>query len=352
MKIEEMLDAQFWGNQFRTIIKKMSFRRKHQVELLEDLFATSGSGVPLIECFELFVKNYEGAVRQVSTEAWQSLNRGHKMASGLKGWYPDEVVMPLYIAEEQGILDKTLPRVLGYLQSSAAGLSLFVAKMLYPAFIFIIAYTMASTVDQSFYSIIKDTVPIHEWPEEGQTIYLFWRFVLEHFVLACLLVLLSVIGVRYALVNFTGSFRDRLDHFPIFKQYRMMQASIFLQMFGLLIRNVSPLDAIELIEKGASPYLKSHLYKMKGIIGVGHKDSVRFLKTGLLDKSLSNRLMTLSRTNDFEDVIVRMGEQTLKDTERKLRKAADFMGYTFLFIAGLAMASVVIGTMTVAQSLG
>lgn len=354
MNLVMLFDAERWQRYMITKWRQtVSFNSQAQIVLLEDLISQIDSGVPTLDAFTLFSGNYKGDTKKVCQSVIRALNEGNLMVDGLKGWFPEEIVLSIRVGEQQGLLVPTLRNVIDYLQANTGGLRLFISKTTYSMLLTVMAFVMAMNVNDGFYSVVKQIKPMEEWPSDAVTIYGFWQFMIQYWWL--LLLSLCAVGafISYQLANSIGDIRTRMDDLPIYKQYRLQQGAVFLKNLGLLLQNGTSLnESINEIEKGSTRYMRYHLRRMRQKLATGDGNEGDVLNTGLLQAETINRLRTLADVNDFELAMVRLGEQTLNMTVERLEAASETFKYLTIALSGALITSVFMGSMSLAQSLG
>lgn len=354
MNLVMLFDAEQWQRYMITKWRQtVSFNTKAQIALLEDLISQLDAGVPALNAFTLFAANYQGDTKQVCQSVIRALNEGGLMVDGFKGWFPEEIIISIRVGEQRGLLVKTLRNVIDYLQANSGGVILFLSKSAYSLMIMVMAFIMAVNVNDGFYSVVKEIKPMEEWPSDAVTIYSFWEFMIQYWWL--LLLSLCAVGafISYQLANSIGDIRTRMDDLPIYKLYRLQQGAVFLKSLGLLLQNGTSLnESITEIEKGSTQYMSYHLRRMRHKLATGDGNEGDVLNTGLLQTETINRLRTLADISDFEVAMVRLGEQTLTMTIKQLEAASEIFKYLTIALSGALIASVFVGSMSLAQSLG
>ncbi|MFT6905821.1 MAG: type II secretory pathway component PulF [Oleiphilaceae bacterium] len=353
LDVDKLLDPQYWKVSSRKFYKKnIAFSKKEQIELFKDLSRQLRSGVSILEAFLLFAQNYDGTIGDVSKDVIKSISEGGMIADGINDWAPDEVVTSLRVGETQGVLESTLDNIVDYLNATSAGLGLFIAKSIYPVMIIGMATIMAYFVDENYYKLLEEFLPLERWPESSILMYRTWGFILDNGLLIILAFLAIGTLISNQLSRLTGKSRMTLDEYPIFKGYRVQQGAIFLKTLGLLLINgVSLKDALSEIERSSTPYMTFHIRRMRQKIAAGVVNEGDSLSTGLLTKDTVNRLKTLSSANDFEVAMVELGNQTLDDSVKKLTLSATLLQTILMMIAGLAIASAILGPFLLSQAL-
>jgi|GEM_PF-6238390 len=88
--------------------------------------------------------------------------------------------------------------------------------------------------------------------------------------------------VKYLSRIYTGQYRRLLDN-NIFLTERMRSASRFIGVYGLLKKyGLSLSDILAEADKNETPYLRSHLKKMRKLMAMGNTSEVSNINTGLL----------------------------------------------------------------------
>ena len=354
MNLVMLFDAEQWQRYMITKWRQtVSFNSQAQIILLEDLISQIDSGVPTLDAFTLFSGNYQGDTKKVCQSVIRALNEGGLMVDGFKGWFPTEIIISIRVGEQQGLIVPTLRNVVDYLQANSGGLRLFLSKTPYSLMLMMMAFVMAININDGFYSVVKEIKPMEEWPSEVVTIYLFWQRLIQYWWLLLLSVCAVGAFISYQLANSIGDIRTSMDDLPIYKQYRLQQGAVFLKNLGFLLQNGTSLnESITEIEKGSTRYMRYHLRRMRQKLATGDGNEGDVLDTGLLQTETINRLRTLADVNDFESAMIRLGEQTLTMTVKRLEAASEIFKHLTIALSGALITSVFVGSFSLAQSLG
>lgn len=353
IEMSVLLSHHYWKDEIDAYWKmNVSFSKKEQIVLFEDLISQIDSGVTTIEAFSLFVKNYDGATKTVCQAVIKAQNEGVALADGFKGWVSPEVITSLKVGEEQGVLSETLRSVVAYLKAGTSRSSLFIAKATYPFFIICVCVVMANYVNSGFYELILTLKPISEWPSISSGSYYFWGFIIDYWMFIILAMIIFALVINYNLKRLVGEWRHTFDSFPIFKSYNQQQSAIFLKTLGLLLKSGISLNlSLKELESGATDHMRYHLRRMRQKVRSGVGDEGVWLDTGLVPDTTIRRLKTLASANDFEESMMRLADMSLVETVRAMEVSSEILKIILMFIAGISLASIYVGTFTLAQTL-
>src|SRR5690606_18824010 len=122
------------------------------------------------------------------------------------------------------------------------------------------------------------------------------------------------------------------DHLPPWSIYRSYQASSFLISLSSLMRaGVATYDALRLMHRTASPWMRMHLERMMTNMRHGGENQGKSLDTGLLDKEVAGDIQDYSATGSFLEAIYRIGQRTLEEGVKSIQIKMDVLKNVLLF---------------------
>lgn len=150
----------------------------------------------------------------------------------------------------------------------------------------------------------------------------------------------SLVVIFWSISNWTGPLRrmaDRLPPYSIYRQY--LSAVVLINFSGLLRSNVALRDAIILMHKDGSPYLRMHLNRMQINLARGGTLATS-MDTGLIQADLIDYLVSFEVSGKLEEVMKKIGfenlERALTVMEVKLKvQAASIKAFTGVFLGWL-----------------
>ncbi|SNT21933.1 Type II secretory pathway, component PulF [Noviherbaspirillum humi] len=144
--------------------------------------------------------------------------------------------------------------------------------------------------------------------------------------------------VSMSVPRWTGRLRRWMDYIPPYSIYRSyLSAVLLINLSALLRSNVTFRDALTLMSKDATPYMRSHLMRMQKNLAKGGTLAAA-MDTGLIPAPLIDYLVSFEASGKLEEVMKRIGfenlERALTAMEIKLRaQAAVIKAVTGVFLA-------------------
>jgi type II secretory pathway component PulF len=255
-----------------------------------------------------------------------ALETGAALADGFVGWFPLEAIEAVRSGESAGDVRGALTSIAASLEKRAGLVGLVAGELSYPAILLmqvtgILGYIGSKSV--GIFQTMSDLLPKERWPELSITIESASAMVRGYWFMIPILIFGALSLFRSSLKNHIGSSREWLDKMPIFSTYRRMVTSEFLGSLALMMSNGVKLKvAINLLERNASPYLSTHLARMRMRLEQGTTNMGKVLDTGLLDDDLMRRLELLAGARNVHQTIeslgVRSGEVATKHIKASL----------------------------------
>lgn len=186
----------------------------------------------------------------------------------------------------------------------------------------------------------------HTWPMAPKVLYYVSEFVRGWGIItAVLLVILGVVVTR-SIPRWTGPTRVRFDKYiPPYTLYRAYQNASFLLALGELTRTGTPVtEAIGLMERVASPWMRWHLNRMIVRMHEGFAPG-NAIDTGMLDQDTMDDVSDYMKAGSFSDAITSIGEDAVEDGVAKVGRTAGWIFGISLALVGFMMVMMSIGPM-------
>lgn len=335
-------------------LDRLLFRGKDQQSFLEDLATLVEDGVPAPKAIEVLEKVLEGPAKKVAQSISRSLARGQSFSDGMKGWFPQYTVELVRIGEQGGTMVHNIRTAAEALGQQSEVLSTLAGALAYPVTVLAVAcgiiinFNSQNGILQQFAQIKSPD----KWPESGQYLYGLATFLTHGWYFLIIGFIAFVIVLNLFLKTYIGPGRDIVDKAPLLNLYRRLTAAQFMQTLGLLVLNgVVFKQALALISRQASVYLKFHMRLMERRLGKGEGNIADVLDTGMIDKSDIIRLRAIAAAKGFEHALVRQGKQANIQGLNVLKKTSKLMGSLILSLAAAIAGLMVMGIYGIAQGL-
>jgi len=323
--LKQKLNA-FAQQDFETKFMKMQFGARQQADFISDLVKLLEDGVQIRAAMAFMADNTKPPKSLVAKSVLNALESGDTLADGFMGWFPLEAIEAVRAGESAGDVRGALNSVAKSLEKRAGLSGLIAGELAYPTILLIqvigiMGYIGSKSV--GIFQTMADLLPKARWPDLSITVETLSGLIRGWWFVIPLAILGIIMFVRNLMKNYIGPFREKLDRMPLFSTYRRMVTSEFLSSLALMMSNgVKIKTAISLLERNASPYLATHIARMRVRLEQGTTNMGTVLDTGLLDDELMKRLELLAGARNVHQTIeslgVRSGETALKHIKTTL----------------------------------
>lgn len=325
-------------SEMKFFFQKATFGLKTRLSLYKRIEAFLVAGVDVVTTLRTIRGRYMARRRTRGKakvlEAWiRSMERGASFSDAIREWVPASEYMLISSGERgEGIIQGLQEaRVLS--SATARSKAAIYGGTVFPSVLFAMLIGMLIMFQVQMVPIFEGLLPVERWPGSAQTLNSLSAFLKNqlHFVIIGLVGVAVVIG--YSLPNWSGEIRVKFfDQIPPWSIYRTYQASSFLiSLSSLMKAGVANYDAIRLMHRNASPWMKRHLEKMMTAMRQGGENQGKALNTGMLDYEVAGDIEDYSQLGTFHDAIYDIGQQTLEEGVKSIQIRMDVLKNLLLF---------------------
>lgn len=250
---------------------------------------------------------------KIMTQWIEEMRRGAKFEGALREWIPSNEHMLISAGERGEGLIKGLKEATTMSQAAARTKSAIIGGTLYPLALIAMMLSMLYAFQTKQVPIFTGLLPVESWPQSGRLLYnLSWFVVHRLWLVVGGMIAISFL-VSFTMGRWRGRIRTVFDKLPPWSVYRSYQASSFMIGLASLMRAGIPnFDALRLMQRNASPWMKDHLSRMMAAMSLGGANQGAALDTGLLDPETAGDVQDYSRLGSFRDAIHTLGERALE----------------------------------------
>lgn len=277
----------------------------------------------------------------VALREWFLKDRaGVGLSEAMEGWVPDSELYMIRAGEESGTMAKALAsiRLVGEraLQMRAA----VSYAVVYPSFMIILVSFVLWMFGVNLIQNMRKMAPPQVMEAMG-SVAAVSDFIANWglWVLAGLVVFFVVVAVT--LPYWKGELRSKLDMYPPWAWYRVLQGSGFLLGLSSLLGSQVPLKrSLEILEDQAKPWLKERINSARQEVLRGRNlgEALRIGKYNFPDPSVAIDLEILSERADVGSVIEQVTDEWMTDQIEILRAQAAVARNVGLMIVGFTIA--------------
>jgi len=315
----------FVSQDFNTEFMKWQFGARAQADFIQDLVKLLEDGVQIRAAMAFMADNTKPPKSLAAGAVLAALEAGDSLADGFAGWFPLEALEAIRAGEASGDVRGALRSVAESLEKRAGLVSLAMGELAYPSILLVqvigtLGYIGSKKV--GIFQTMSELLPRHRWPSLSLTIESLSGLVRGYWFLIPIVLLAILWFARHTLSTYIGEHRERLDRMPIFATYRRMVTAELLGSLALMLSNgVKLKSAIGLLERNASPYLATHLARMRVRLEQGTTNMGTVLNTGLLDEELMKRLELLAAARNVHQTIAALGVRSGETARRHIKSS-------------------------------
>lgn len=338
---------------FNSIIKKIQFGPKAQLNFLEDLSHLVDDGIPPNKAVEMLARASKGIVKEVAASLAASISMGKPLADGMRDWFAFNVVEIVRIGEEGGALGETIKSAINMMSKRSSTIATAVSAIFYPLTVVIIACFVIVYLNDSVFKQFLTIKPIELWPEAGKRLVDVAHFIESWWWATVVAVIALAIVLRQVMKNYVGSLRPILDRFFPFNMYKKFVAAQVLETLGLLVSNGMVFkSALIIMQYKVTPYLGVHLAKMEHLMGKGKGNIADVLDTGLISENDLMRLRILAEVKGFEHGLIRLGIRGAEEGVKTLKIMAKIVAGILMIIGTFLIMIAISGVYQTGMSMG
>lgn len=251
---------------------------------------------------------------KILSEWIRNMEHGVVFSDAIKEWVPPAEHM-LISAGERGVgLRNGLLEAKVLSMASAQTKGAILGGVIFPLALFGMIIGLMFMFQSQQVPAFTAMLPLERWPSGAKHLYN-----VSYFFYHYLFVLLATLGGIGLLIGLTmGKWtrppREFFDKLPPWSIYRSYQASSFLiGMSSLMQAGIASYDALRMMHRNASPWVKMHLERMMSSMKIGGSNPGKALDTGMLDAETAGDVQDYSRLGSFQDAIYRMGKRSLEN---------------------------------------
>lgn len=257
-----------------------------------------------------------------------------RLGDSLKGLVPPNEAMMIKAGEERGEVSRGLRQAAAYVGSSdeLIGLVRKAVAVFGLYFLGIVAMNVFFSVE--LLPQMQLSSPRHSWPGYAQV----YGWVADHMVYITIALLLMVAGVWWGFKYLFRTWRTRGREFADrriwpFTTVRLMNSSALLVSLGGFVKVGSPfVEAIEIVSKGANPYMTGRFRLIKSSMKSGSTDYDALLASKLIPEDREWIIRCYGKTTDFGAALDQISVEFMKYALRRTEKIAAMLNLILMFL--------------------
>ncbi|MDA7981272.1 MAG: type II secretion system F family protein [Alphaproteobacteria bacterium] len=335
------------------------FTTRKRQKIYRRLAALLNNGVPLntaIARLQVVAAGMgrKGAVEKVVLQNWQERMRGDPtFGAALRGWSPEEERLLIVAGETGGHLANTLESLIDIMNNVKALKAALRSAITYPMVLVTAMFGYMSIVSLVAVPRFADVYAPENWTGYARGMYLISEVALPGLITYLCLIPALFILYQISVRTIGGRLRIWLDRYPPFSFYRLQTGSGFLLGFGSLLQaGVQATEAMFLLaQRATTNYMRvrigSALAGLRSGLNVGRAmESTRY---EFPDAEILADLVTYSDLKNFEDRLLDISKEWVKDTVVEVTARTKAMNQVLLMMLIIVVGLMVFGLFEIQQ---
>ncbi len=227
-----------------------------------------------------------------------SIGQGKTFSQGLEPWLSVAAYQSLSSGEQVGQFVQGVKEAIEALNVDEASTGALLRVLIKPLVGLSVTLAVAALLANSAFPSLIKQLPLHRWGDLSLFAYHFGLFWLHYGLVVFTLVIGLVLFIILTLPK-SGPHRARLDEWPFYRQYRLIQSANLLSSIAhqTLIGN-SLKDSLQHYQLSSPLYLYAHIQTILNTLGQGKANVGDIFNSGLLLEEEHSTLILLGEIGD------------------------------------------------------
>jgi type II secretory pathway component PulF len=326
----------------------MDARRRLWIKLAKLL----GNGVPILDALKsMYDRRIEaGRVKDpvtIAIAAWiDGIRNGHRLAAAVEGWVPHDEQMLINAGEQSGRLNDALMNVSEIMVAKAKIRKALIGGLAYPVVMFMIAMGVLIMFSYKIIPEFAKVVPDEKWHGSARIMIDFANFTRDWLVVIVLLIVMLIVALFMSFPRWSNGLRIKLDRFPPYNIYRMLQGSAWtISLAALVSAGMRVEAAVQQLSAGASDWLadrsRACLRGMRSGLMLG--DALARSGYGFPDMEIIDDLGVYSRLSGIDQALSIIGKEWITASVENIQGMMKIIFGISVLVVGLIVAGMVGG---------
>lgn len=273
------------------------------------------------------------------------MEEGSGFSDAIKWWLPPSEHMLIAAGDRGEGLIHGLHEATVLSNAAARNKGAIIGGLVFPTVLFAMIIGLLIMFQVQMVPTFKNLLPVERWTGSGRLLYNLSYFMHNYLwiVVGTMIGLATLISMTIG--SWTRPPREFFDKIPPWSIYRSYQSSSFLiGLSSLMKAGIAHFDALRMMHRNASPWMRMHLERMMSAMKVGGSNPGKALDTGLLDVETAGDVQDYSRLGSFHDAIYLLGSRSLEKGIQSIEMKMAIVRNIMLFMVAFSIAWVYLTT--------
>lgn len=334
-----MTDIELKINRFLFRIDAKARRR-----LWRKLAKLINNGVPILDAINsMHARRVEsGNAKHPMTLAlgdWRDkIKNGRRISQAIDGWVDRDEQMLIAAGEQAGKLDEALVSTSEIMEAKKKIRGAVIKGMFYPMVMMIIAVGVLIMFSYKIIPSFTNVVSDDKWHGIARFMIDLSNFSRDWIWLIVLVTVGIITAFFISLPRWSGGLRIKLDQYPPYNIYRMLQGSTWMISFAALVSaGVRVENALMQLADGAQPWLHARVQScLRGMrSGLNAGDALAKAGYGFPDLEIIDDLGVYSKLSGFDQALAIIGKEWITESVESIDIMMKIIfGISLLFVGG------------------
>lgn len=326
----------------------MAVRRRLWIKLSKLL----ANGVPLLDALKSI---YDRRVESTSAKdpvahaigEWMArIRNGHRFGKAIDGWAPKDENMLIAAGEQSGQLDKALMHASEIMEAKSKIRKAVVGGLMYPVIMLVIALGVLVMFSFKVIPEFSKVVPDEKWHGVARVMIDLANLSREWLPLIAILIVSGIVALFMSFPRWSDGLRVRLDKYPPYSIYRMLQGSTWMVSLSALVAAGTRVEnAVQQLGDGAPAWLAARtqacLRGMRSGLTLG--DALAKSGYNFPDREIVDDLGVYSRLSGIDQALSIIGKEWVDESVEKIQGMMKGIFGISVLVVGLFIAFMVGG---------
>lgn len=283
----------------------------------------------------------------VAIGEWMTkIRNGYRLGQAIEGWVPKDEQMLIFAGDQSGRLDQSLMMTAEIMMAKKRIKKAIVGGLSYPAIMMMIALSVLIMFSFKVIPEFSKVVAYEKWYGIGKIMIDFSNFMRDWIFLVVAMIVVSIAALLWSLPRWSNGFRIRLDKYPPYSIYRMLQGSSWMISLAALVgAGMRMENAVQQLGVGANRWLADRtnacLRGMRSGLTLG--DALAKSGYGFPDMEIIDDLGVYSRLSGVDQALAIIGKEWVDEGVEKIQGVMKVIFGVSVLIVGLFIAFMVGG---------
>lgn len=308
-------------------------------------------GIPIMSGLkEIRALRKAGDPISVAIDDWlRKMNNGASLSDAIKIWVPSEEFMLIVASERSGMLESGLTSVVKISKAKAAISAAVYGGVLYPGFLILLAFAMMHMFSTKIVPSFAKAARSDAWIGMARAAVDVASFMQSYLVWFLVAFVLVVILFLVSLPSWDSPLRTKLDSYPPYSIFRIMQGSSWLIALASLVEAGERIeDAVVLLAEGTSTWARVRMNAALKGLRAGKNIGVALDKSGygFPDREIISDIQLYSTKSGFDEALRIIGNDWVAESVEQISRLMKVVFMFALVLAGSVIIFVVSGLLS------